>query len=44
MMRGRFTIAAICTATLAHAEAFAERWPAPPVVDPVVAQAPVKAA
>jgi len=35
------TVAAICTATLAQADTFAERWPAPSAVDPVrVAQAP----
>ena len=34
------TMAVICTATLAHADTFAERWPAPSAVDPVlVAQA-----
>jgi hypothetical protein len=36
------TVAAICTATLAQADTFAERWPTPSnAVDPVrVAQAP----
>ena len=34
------TVAAICTATLAQADTFAERWPTPSAVDPVrVAQA-----
>jgi len=40
-IRAVLTIAAICTATLAQADTFAERWPAPSAVDPVrVAQAP----
>jgi hypothetical protein len=39
--RAVLTVAAICTATLAQADTFAERWPAPSAVDPVrVAQAP----
>ena len=39
--RAVLTVAAICTATLARADTFAERWPAPSAVDPVrVAQAP----
>ena len=39
--RAILTAAAICTATLAQADTFAERWPAPMAVDPVrVAQAP----
>ena len=38
--RAVLTVAAICTATLAQADTFAERWPAPSAVDPVrVAQA-----
>jgi hypothetical protein len=40
-LRAVSTVAAICTATLAQAETFAERWPKPTGVDPVrVAQAP----
>src|SRR4029077_12800722 len=39
--RAGLTVAAICSATLARADTFAERWPAPSAVDPVrVAQAP----
>ena len=39
--RAVLTVAAICTATLAQADTFAERWPKPSAVDPVqVAQAP----
>src|SRR6478735_4113055 len=39
--RAVLTVAAIFTATLAQADTFAERWPAPSAVDPVqVAQAP----
>ena len=39
--RAVLTVAAICTATLAQADTFVERWPAPIAVDPVrVAQAP----
>ena len=39
--RAVLTVAAICTATSAQADTFAERWPAPSAVDPVrVAQAP----
>ena len=39
--RAVLTVAAICTATLAQADTFVERWPAPSAVDPVrVAQAP----
>jgi hypothetical protein len=38
--RAVLTVAAICTATLAQADTFTERWPAPSGVDPVrVAQA-----
>ena len=38
--RAFLTVAAICTATLARADTFAERWPAPSAIDPVrVAQA-----
>ena len=33
--RAVLTVAAICTATLAQADTFAERWPAPSAVDPV---------
>jgi len=33
--RAVVTVAAICTATLAPADTFAERWPAPSAVDPV---------
>jgi hypothetical protein len=37
------TVAAICTATVARADTFAERWPAPIAVEPVrVSQAQVK--
>ena len=39
--RAVLTVAAICTATLAQADTFAERWPGPSAVDPVrVAKAP----
>ena len=33
--RAVLTVAAICTATLARADTFAERWPTPSAVDPV---------
>ena len=29
------TVGVICTATLAHADTFTERWPAPSAVEPV---------
>ncbi len=39
--RAVLTVAAICTATLAQADTFVERWPGPSAIDPVrVAQAP----
>ena len=38
--RTALTVAAICTATLAQADTFVERWPGPRAIDPVrVAQA-----